>query len=131
VHVHQAVHVAIRRRPQNHLVDQREYGHVQADAQRQRDHRDRRETRPAPQRPQGQPEVPRQLVQRAPSPSLPAGLLQRRRVPKPPHRRIARLFAGHAAGAVLFGLHIEVRLHFLGEVAVQPVAVEEYRESAN
>ena len=98
--LHQPTRFLDRQRPQHHAIDQAEYGHVRADTERERENRDCREGRTAPERAQCVAHISHGVVEPAPA-SVANGLFNVRDVAQLQKRLTLRFLTGQPCGHVV------------------------------
>lgn len=118
-----------RQGTQQDPVDEAKDRNVDADPQGKRENRDSGESRAPPQRAQCVAQVLGQSFKPAPPPGVRAHLFQERRVPELPPGRVSGLLGGHPVLLVVPGLHFQVGLDLLFELALETLATEEHAQS--
>ena len=124
---HQFIGIAVGERPHQHAMDDGEDRRVGANANRQRQDRNRSETRLATEHAQRVSEIPDQFFEDRHAPHLPVRLVQVSSIPQLEPRRATSLLVGQTATAVLVNEHREVAVELLREIALS-LSVAEDRE---
>jgi hypothetical protein len=107
--------VSDRQRPQQDGADQAEDDGVAADAQRQREQCDKRETRALAQLAQSETEVLPEFFHESSAAHVPAHILDVAAIPETLLGATARFLRSHTAPDVFFGAQIDVELPLFGD----------------
>jgi hypothetical protein len=123
-----AIHLArlaqIGKGPEHQSVDHAEHGGVGADAERERDHHRCRETRGAPQAAERVADILQHRFDRGKPPRIAALFAQAGDVSELSACGVTRGGCGHASRLEIAREELEVRLHVVGELAVERVATD-------
>ncbi len=128
--VHHALRIGYRQRTQQHRVHYAEDGGVGADAERERQHRGKRESRAVPQRPPSESHIAQKFFESHPAALHVEALLCGADAAEFPPGLPLGLFLSQSLVAKVIGLQFKMRLDLCGEIVCAALAPEHSQASS-
>src|SRR5712671_5198936 len=105
--------ICYRQRPQQHRINECKNRRIGTNAEGERQHRNDSESWILPQHPRSKAQVPHEVFQPSPTPSVASAVPQMHRVPELPVRRVARLARANSVSDKFLLLQLPVEPHLL------------------